>query len=129
MIASLVHPNIIKYVHTKETPGFLFIATECFPSITLEQFMQRNTVSESTARSIMKGILEAVKYLHSKGIIHRDLKPTNILIAQDLSVKIIDFGLSVRLSRQRRASGCCGTLLYMPPEQVFEGTYGCGVDI
>lgn len=51
-------------------------------------------LSDEQVRSIMYQILLAVKYIHSAGIIHRDLKPGNILINDDCSVKLCDFGLA-----------------------------------
>ena len=70
---------------------------------------------------LIKNILSAVAYIHSRGIMHRDLKPENILLQDknDLSsVKIIDFGLSNKHFAGESEDKTCGTLKYMAPEVV-----------
>ena len=69
----------------------------------------------------MRGILQAVTYIHDNGIIHRDLKPGNVMIedANDLStVKLIDFGLGEKKASTAFSSEYCGTVVYMAPEIV-----------
>ena len=58
----------------------------------------------------------AVKYMHDRGIAHRDLKLDNILV-QNLQVKVIDFGFSLKSKRKKLQLGC-GTPEYMGPEIV-----------
>lgn len=56
-----------------------------------ERVVQRNHYSEDNARTLMRALLSAVKYLHDKGIVHRDLKPENILLTDpydDVSIKV-----------------------------------------
>ena len=55
--------------------------------------------TDEEASNIMKSILNAVAYIHSRGIVHRDLKPDNILVGDSngiLTIKIADFGLSAK---------------------------------
>jgi serine/threonine protein kinase len=73
----------------------------------------------------MKGIFSALEYLHNEGnVIHRDIKPENVVIMDydDLTkVKIIDFGLAVKLTKKGvHDFAKCGTLLYTPPEQILK---------
>jgi serine/threonine protein kinase len=47
------------------------------------------------AKILMRNLLEVVSYLHAVGICHRDLKPDNLIVADDMSIKLIDFNVSV----------------------------------
>jgi len=68
-------------------------------------------------------ILLALIYLHRHGIIHRDLKPHNVLVAQDGSVKVLDFGLALSLdSSLEKREDAAGTLHYMAPELFMESS-------
>ena len=53
-----------------------------------------NVFSEDQAAKYMKQLFQAVNHCHAQGIVHRDIKPDNIMITEDNSVRLIDFGLS-----------------------------------
>lgn len=63
-----------------------------------DEIIRRKRFSEKDAAFVMKQVLSAVAYCHDHNIVHRDLKPENVLLedekANDLSVKVIDFGAS-----------------------------------
>ena len=71
---------------------------------------------------VLKGICEPLKFLYSLKIAHRDLKPHNVVLESDLvSMKLIDFGISVRTKLDSQKKMSClmaGTAHYMPPEAV-----------
>jgi calcium/calmodulin-dependent protein kinase I len=135
ILGSLDHPNIVKFIHLKETDKRIFLAMELVIRGSLQQYLKSNRLTEVQAASIMKGVLKAVEYIHSKNIIHRDIKPENILIPsfKDFSlIKLADFGLSTQFEHylsQYTETGQCGTLKYMAPEQTSQKFYSKPVDI
>lgn len=112
MMRALDHPNIIRIIDTFETDNILFIVMELVRGGDLfDRIVERGRYSEDSARAVMKRVLSAVSYLHSKDIIHRDLKPENILLldpSDDTEIKITDFGLAKR-TNQEGLKTFCGT--------------------
>jgi len=77
---------------------------------------------EPDAVKIASRVCEALEYMHSKGVVHRDLKPQNIMLCNDGSIRIMDFGIA-RAQNSRRLTfvgftPAMGTPDYMAPEQV-----------
>jgi calcium-dependent protein kinase len=86
---------------------------------------------EKSASTIFRQMTVAVHHLHSHGIVHRDLKPENFLMADDSEnavIKLIDFGLSKRVSEQTQMHTQVGTPHYVAPE-VLTGCYDLKCDI
>jgi serine/threonine protein kinase len=101
---------------------------------TLAQLIKRRSLSDAEAAIIMRGILRAVSYLHSRDVLHRDLKPDNVMFLNDdlSSVKIADFGLSAKFGQYifaRTFEDMCGTVAFMAPEQILHKNYSKPVDI
>lgn len=67
--------------------------------------------------------MSAVGYLRSKGIIHRDIKDENIVIAEDFTIKLIDFGSAAYLERGKLFYTFCGTIEYCAPEVLMGNPY------
>ena len=129
----LNHPNIVKFYGYMETNNQLMIKMEYIKFGSLKQWMNnRKIISEEEASIILKRILSAIEYLHSKQICHRDIKPANIMLSMenDLnSIKIIDFGLSAQNFDKLINNDYCGTYLFMAPELIEKKLYFISVDI
>ena len=134
ILAGLSHPNIVRFRHVCETTNSVFIVMDLVDGGTLTNLLSRRKLTDIEAARLLKGVLRAVAYLHSKDIVHRDLKPDNILIPKggDLSmVKVADFGLSAQYSDSiyDAMREQCGTLLYCAPEQAEKKYYSKAVDV
>lgn len=87
------------------------------------------SITEADAKKIIRQILSALNYMHSKGIVHRDIKPENMLFEKSTHlVKIIDFGISAKLEPNATLSCRVGTPYYIAPE-VLSKNYNEKCDI
>ena len=78
--------------------------------------------SEQQAAIYMNQMIQAMIYIHSWNTLHRDIKPENILVSNNGTLKITDFGWSVRALTKRKTQ--CGTFLYNCPEIIEQSEYG-----
>jgi serine/threonine protein kinase len=119
MIADLVHPNIVKIHDLGVSDEHAHIAMEFLSGGDLKQRIQAG-ISETDAISYARQIASALAEVHRVGILHRDLKPGNVMLRDDGSIALIDFGLAkrMRLEQEMTDSGeIFGTPYYMSPEQ------------
>ncbi|VDD80997.1 unnamed protein product [Mesocestoides corti] len=130
------HPNIIKLQDVFEGDAYVFLVFElCKGGELFDYLTKMVTLSEKRTRMIMRQMLDAVKFIHSKGIVHRDLKPENILMDSDMNIKITDFGLAVFETDTEELEETRGTPGYLAPEVLrcgyYEGQppYGKPVDV
>ena len=133
ILKQLKHENIVRFFGFKETNNQLLIKMEYIKYGTLSKWMKNHhKISETDASIILKKVISAVEYLHSKQICHRDIKPENIMISKEndlKSIKIIDFGLSAQQFNYLSNNDYCGTFIYMAPEQIEKKLYYLSVDI
>ncbi|XP_049437950.1 NUAK family SNF1-like kinase 1 [Epinephelus fuscoguttatus] len=117
--ASLRHSNIIRFHEVFESRDKIVIVMEYASRGELYDYIQeRRRLPETEARGIFRQITSAVHYCHKNGVVHRDLKLENILLDQELKVKLADFGLSNHFQRGTLLQTYCGSPLYAAPEIV-----------
>jgi calcium-dependent protein kinase len=115
------HPNIVRvYEFSEDDENFNIIMEYWEGGELLEYICKSGTFTEGMACKILKQILSALSYLHSQNIIHSDVKAENIMFvnknAEDLHVKIIDFGLASKFNPDEKMSTIQGTPYYIAPE-------------
>lgn len=120
----LSHPGIVTIYDIAEEDGMAYIFMEFVNGPPLEKMLRHEqTPDKETLLSIFRQTAAALDYAHKKGIIHRDIKPANIMIHEDGTAKITDFGVAKIASQQMTVAGTMmGTPSYMPPEQVQGAT-------
>jgi serine/threonine-protein kinase len=96
-IAHLQHPNIVQIYEVGEHDGRPFFSLEYCPGGSLERELAGTPVRPREAAALTERLTRAMVAAHQKGVIHRDLKPANVLLAEDGTPKITDFGLAKRL--------------------------------
>jgi serine/threonine-protein kinase len=133
LLAQLDHPNIASIHGLEETDGVRFLVMQVAEGQTLHQRLDAGPLPLSEALPVALQIARALESAHDKGVVHRDLKPANIMVADDGSVKLLDFGLakifagdasgsSSRVSESTELASTqpgliLGTAGYMSPEQ------------
>jgi len=127
------HPNIIQLKEMVDTKDKIYFVMELVTGGELfDRIVEKGSYSEDDAKELVRKIVSAVEYLHSKGIAHRDLKPENLLVKSlenDTEVKIADFGLSKIIDQEKMMQTACGTPGYVAPEVLQAEGYGDEVDM
>ena len=123
--ASLSHPNIVQVYDRGDTKdGSSYIAMEYVPGGTLkERIVDKGPLDTRLAASYGYQVAEALGTAHAKGFVHRDVKPQNVLISENGTAKVADFGIARAVSAatgsQTRTGTILGTAGYMSPEQAL----------
>jgi WD40 repeat protein len=122
--ALLQHPNIVVVHEMGECGGLIYYAMQLVRGHSLSQRLAgEGRPSPREAAALLRTIAEAVDYAHRLGVLHLDLKPGNILLAQDGTPLVADFGLARRLEQALDNESVAGTPSYMAPEQAqVQGT-------
>ena len=112
------HINVI-YVFRiiEDQENFYLVMEYCQRGELFDYIVQHQRLSENEAAIFFYQLINGVEYIHSQGIAHRDLKPENLLLTNDKTLKIIDFGLSHEFDPAcSLLKTKCGSPSYAAPE-------------
>ncbi len=119
-VTSLSHPNIVSIYDVENEGEFYYLILEYVEGMTLKDYMIKNPrIPIETIVHIAKQIAEGLSHAHQNGIIHRDIKPQNILMNENLTCKITDFGIARAYgdTTLTQTNQMLGTVYYLSPEQ------------
>ena len=126
IVAQLHHPNIVKVYGAGTSGDHCYYAMELIDGTRLDRFPFPDL--RATVRAVLQAA-QALAYAHRCGIIHRDVKPANLMMDADGEIHVTDFGLATALAESERDSDDqSGTLRYMAPERLVEGTCSPAAD-
>jgi non-specific serine/threonine protein kinase len=128
LLAALNHPNIATIYSLEEDEEWFLLTMEVVEGKNLKERLAAGHLSLLEALTVGRQIASALEAAHKQGVVHRDLKPLNVMVKTDLVVKVLDFGVAVRIAEgapllaglpDPAAKGSpSGTPGYMSPEQI-----------
>lgn len=119
-IAMLSHPNIVKVYDVSFGDMIQYIVMEYIDGITLKEYIESQGIIEwKDAIHLTTQVLKALQHAHESGIVHRDIKPQNIMLLQDGTIKVTDFGIARFSDKATRTmtDQAIGSVHYIAPEQ------------
>ena len=123
LAARLAHPNIVDIYDIAGRSGLLWYTMEIVDGPNLGQLVDaEGPLSIERVLRLLREALAALGHAHSLGLVHRDIKPENMLLEDDGSLRITDFGLALALRGEGRFGGATsqsGTPQFASPEQLL----------
>ncbi len=119
-IAMLSHPNIVKVYDVSFGDMIQYIVMEYIDGITLKEYIEmQGVLSWKEVLHFTTQILKALQHAHERGIVHRDIKPQNIMLLQNGTIKVTDFGIARFSDKATRTmtEQAIGSVHYIAPEQ------------
>ena len=132
MLQRMHHENIVDFVEAFKRKGNLFLVFEYVEKNLLEILQDSpRGLEPKLIRHFMYQLCKAIKYLHDQNVIHRDVKPENLLVNENMDLKLCDFGFArlISGSSKERLTDYVATRWYRAPELLLtQGEYGPEVD-
>ncbi|MQM12255.1 hypothetical protein Taro_045170 [Colocasia esculenta] len=132
MLATLKHPNVVRFIGACKKPMVWCIVTEYAKGGSVRQFLTKRQNRSVPLKLAVKQALDVARgmaYVHELGFIHRDLKSDNLLIFGDKSIKIADFGVARIEVQTEGMTPETGTYRWMAPEMIQHRPYNHKVDV
>jgi serine/threonine-protein kinase len=135
-LAQLNHPSIARLYDVDVLPdGTPWFSMEYVEGVPLTEYCSLHHCSLEMRLNLFRSVCEAVQYAHSEAVIHRDLKPSNILVKQDGTIRLLDFGIAKQLEsldtpvKQTMTGLRLMTPAYAAPEQIRGDRVGIHTDV
>lgn len=131
-LKKLKHPALPSFAGEYKSDTMRCILREYIEGITLDKLAEKERLTEEQVRAIGIQLCDVLNYLHTQSppIIHRDIKPQNVVMTQDGTVALIDFGISRQYTEGARTDTVAfGTQAFSPPEQYGFSQTDCRSDI
>src|SRR5258708_25526730 len=135
-LAQLSHPSIARlYDAATLDDGTPYFVMEFVEGIPLTQYCREHQCSIEERLKLFRSVCEAVEHAHSHAVIHRDLKPSNILVTNDGTARLLDFGIAKQLESldlqvdQTMTGLRLMTPAYAAPEQIRGDRVGINTDV
>ena len=133
--ARLKHPGIVSIIDVGEDDGVPWFSMEHIAGKSLEQLVREHPMLASDAAKCVQSIAQALQHAHEHGVLHRDLKPSNILLDEENTPHITDFGIariatsSTTAAQLTRTGQMLGSPGYAAPEQALAGSAEVRTDV
>ncbi|KAM9786807.1 serine/threonine-protein kinase PLK4 [Syngnathus typhle] len=128
----LKHPSVLELYNYFEDSNYVYLVLEMCHNGEMGRYLKERKVSfsEEEARHFMHQIVKGMLYLHTHGILHRDLTLSNLLLSDNMNIKIADFGLATQLKLpNEKHFTMCGTPNYISPEVATRSAHGLESDV
>ncbi|HWQ35300.1 MAG TPA: serine/threonine-protein kinase [Blastocatellia bacterium] len=136
ILATLNHPNIARLLDGGSTPdGRPYYVMEYIAGRSIDEYCSNNELSVPERLRLFRSVCAAVSYAHQRLVIHRDLKPSNMLVTDDGTVKLLDFGIARLLTPESAEMTVTATRYgimtpaYASPEQASGGSITTASDV
>jgi eukaryotic-like serine/threonine-protein kinase len=131
--AQLSHPNVVAVFDTGEEDGVPYIVMELVEGTTLaDEVRRRGPLPADEAAALGRQVCAGLEHAHARGLVHRDVKPQNLLLRDDGTLKVADFGIARSAAPSAtltEAGTLLGTAAYMAPEVVHGAAATAAADV
>jgi serine/threonine-protein kinase len=130
-LRQLNHPNIVKMLDMQEENGAYYLVMEYVAGGDLNTLLKHERLPVERVLRLAIDLADALTRAHKLNIIHRDLKPANVLVADDGTLRLTDFGVA-HFGAKERVTGtgvAVGTMDYLAPEALIEAEVDARADI
>jgi serine/threonine-protein kinase ULK/ATG1 len=131
VLKKLDHPNIVKLHDLIIDTSYnnIYFVFDYFKMGDLAKYLNNKPLKEKYCKKYSNQLATGLKYLYDNNILHRDLKPQNILLTDDLNIKIADFGFARKVDKNMLLNTLCGSPMYMAPEIINKQDYSIKSDL